>query len=219
MWAEIHKVRRALSTNFTLERDMVALGLIPLDRYRQELGYFTIGYVHPVDPSLPTEQKQYSLTEIVLSNPNHRRISFPVDKITSKKDHSTIPESILERLFIYQQLGGTEEEFWALLQYKKTRANGEKALTLPAGVGLVRVYKRGQEPNPRQEGLMEVHLEGTTAILDRELVHRLPYHHLHPPLASTGLVFDRISLGMLSGLDPSIVERAERAYQKAHHLN
>ncbi len=210
MLETIHRVRRAIRHGDLLERDKVALGLANMVKYKLDWGYITVS--EPRDYKEPFNGNQ-SLKQIITYSKYRKRTSaiFP-EGITDRKDHREIPPGVLERLWVFKELGGKEEEFWQLVKYSEIISGGQGAIEIPEGSEIKRVYRGDESDNPERRGLKEVRLEGDN-LPDVVLNHTELYHSFVPPLVSDGRSLERVALGNYAFLDPSMIERGEKALQ------
>ena len=214
MLERIHRLGRTMRIGQVPPRYKIVLGQASMANCRKLMEYAVCASLKPgFTPSNAEYPSSYCLSQIVVDPfSRHRHTMYPSD-ITDQPNPEVISPEILERLLVFKELGGTEEEFNAIQLYLAIQQQGKKALPLPPNVEVVPRYRDGYDSDPRtnpeMEGLVEVRIEGDTDKLDVHPVHTRWHHLFHPPFASTGLALNEIALALFAAIEPSVIERIQ----------
>ncbi len=194
--------------NQPLVRHLIALSL--LDRFAVSFDPFN----HPEGTVLFFD---ISLEKGTFSK---RRVPFPdVSEYCRAIDpeiSAATPET-MARFYLFAEKGGRAGEFAQLQKYSDV-IDGTGGKYLPPGTRPRRIYSHGNRDNPQRAGLKEVRLVGDVPPGIEEARHTRCYHMLHPPYVTSGPALERIALGRFAQVDPSLIEKAEKALAQYRRL-
>ena len=91
----------------------------------------------PIDQSQPTQDQRIYGPLTIIQHPYDSRKTkrHHTPNITQREDYLALGPDVLERLWLFKQLGGTEKEFWKLLEAGQahTDADPRNKLIAPSG--------------------------------------------------------------------------------------